>query len=711
MNNENEMNKTDKNNLLETLNPEQKQAVLYLDSPLLIIAGAGSGKTKVITHKIAYLIREKGYSPYNILGVTFTNKAASEMKSRIEGLTGIDARFFNISTFHSLGLRILRESGSAVGFDRDWQVIDDLDQKKILDKLVKENLSYFTNDMRDDLRRKINFAKMDLIYPNNKDFLIQKGFSGDEIKIFTRYYNFQKENKVWDYEDLVSLPVKLFQAHEETRLKYAEKFRYVVVDEFQDTNPNQYELLRSIADHKNITIVGDDDQAIYSWRGASIHYLINFEEDFPGVHIIKLERNYRSTPQVLDFANSLITKNTLRRPKAMWTEKRNGNPVYLLDTRSKEDEAEKVAELISRLQRENEYPELFPIAILYRINSQSLMFETEFTKRNIHFKILKGLRFFERKEIKDSLALLKLALNPGDDISFLRLIDFLPVGIGPKTLDILTNHAREKKLFLLPALKECMPEKFKDKKVFTALYDVHIRIKEQEKLTFSEILTRLLKVSGYLEALEEKGEKDRRMNIDELVEFIEKWETESPGESIGDLMDRITLNSDSNSEGGNNKNNKNACPVFLLTMHNAKGLEFPTVITAGINASYMPFFMRNNKAEIEEERRLFYVASTRAIKQLIVSVGGDKPSRFLSDVNRSLYSTVYSCDDLFESKSQNDLPERGIAQLTVEEKYLEHPIFGRGKIINSIGKDKYVVLFEKKGEKTIDTSIVPVTFL
>lgn len=709
MNNEINNIDIDKNNLLETLNPEQKQAVLYLDSPLLIIAGAGSGKTKVITHKIAYLIREKGYSPYNILGVTFTNKAASEMKSRIEGLTGIAAHLFNISTFHSLGLRILRESGSAVGFDRDWQVIDDLDQKKIMDKLIKENLNYFTNDMRDDLRRKINFAKMDLIYPNNKEFLIQKGFSGDEIKIFTLYYNFQKENKVWDYEDLVSLPVKLFQTHEETRLKYAEKFRYVVVDEFQDTNPNQYELLRSIAGHKNITIVGDDDQAIYSWRGANIRFLFNFEDDFPGVHIIKMERNYRSTPQILEFANNLITQNTLRRSKAMWTEKQSGNPVYLLYTRSKEDEAEKVAELISRLQRENEYPELFPIAILYRINSQSLMFETEFTKRNINFKIIKGLRFFERKEIKDSLALLKLALNPGDDISFLRFIDFLPVGIGPKNLDILTNHAREKKLPLLPALKECMPEKFKDKKIFTVIYDVYTRIHKQEKLAFSEILTRLLNASGYIELLEEKGEKDRRMNIDELIEFIEKWETESPGESIGDLMDRISLNSDSNSTP--ERNNKKVCPVFLLTMHNAKGLEFPTVITAGINASYMPFFMRNDKAEIEEERRLFYVAATRAIKQLIVSVGGDKPSRFLSTVNRSLYSSVYSCDDLFESKRQNDLPEHGIAQLAVEEKYLEHPIFGRGKIINAIGNDKYIVFFEKRGEKTIDTSIVPVTFL
>lgn len=712
MKNTDVMMDTERNVLLETLNPVQKQAVLYLDSPLLIIAGAGSGKTKVITHKIAYLIREKGYSPYNILGVTFTNKAANEMKSRIQILTGVDARFFNISTFHSLGLRILRESGSAVGFDKDWQVIDDGDQKKILDQLVKENLSYFTNDMRDDLKRKINFAKMDLHYPNNKEFLFQIGFTEDEAKIYSLYYNFQKTNKVWDYEDLVSLPVKLFQSQEEIRLKYAEKFRYVVVDEFQDTNPNQYELLRSIAgDHQNITIVGDDDQAIYSWRGASIRFLFNFEDDFPNTHIIKLEQNYRSTPQVLDFANSLINKNTLRRSKSMWTEKRNGNPVYLLNTLSKEHEAEKAAEIITRLQRDENKAELFPVAILYRINSQSLMFETEFARQGIDFKIIKGLRFFERKEIKDCLALLKLALNPGDDISFLRVIDFLPVGIGPKTLETLSNHARTKNLPLFPALKECLPDKFKDKKIFLALYDVHTRIRQQEKLAFSEILTLLLKASGYLEFLEDRGEESRQMNIDELLEFIKKWENENPGESIGDLMDRITLDSDANSTK-ETENTKSACPVYLLTMHNAKGLEFPTVIAAGINASYMPFFMRKDKTEIEEERRLFYVAATRAIKQLIVSVGGDRPSRFLADVGRSLYTTIYSGDDLFESEIPvQPLPGMGIEPQAFEEKYLEHPIFGQGKIIAAIDKDRYVVHFAKKGEKTIDTSIVPVTFL
>ncbi len=694
-----------KNEILETLNPDQAEAVLYLDSPLLLIAVAGSGKTKVITHKIAYLIREKGYSPHNILGVTFTNKAANEMKSRVEVLTGIDASLFNISTFHSLGLRILRESGATAGFDGKWQVIDDQDQKKILDRIIKENFSYFTSDMRDNILRKINFSKMDSNYPNNKAFLYQKGFCEDEVTIFSLYFNFQKENKLWDYEDLVSLPVKLLQSNDQIRSKYSEKFRYMVVDEFQDTNPNQYELVRLIAgDHKNITIVGDDDQAVYSWRGASIRFLFNFEEDFPGTRIMKLEQNYRSTPQILDFANNLITKNSLRRSKTMWTGNKEGHPVYVLNTRSKEEEAAKVADLIIRLKEEN--PEIFPAAILYRINSQSLAFETEFTKRGIVFKIIKGLRFFERKEIKDSLALLKLAVNLDDDISFLRVIDFLPVGIGPKTLNSLTALAKEKNLPLFLALKAFMPEKFKSRDLFARIDSMN---QKQEDFKLSEILTVILKKSGYLESLETRGEQNRLLNIEELIEFIKKWEVASPGETFSQLVDRISLDS------GESKNKEVTKPsVFLLTMHNAKGLEFPTVILPSINTSYMPFFMRKGKGETEEERRLFYVAATRAIKHLIISIGAEKPSRFLSEVRRALYSNVYSVEELFDymvSDNHRTIPERGIEQEILEEKYLVHPIFGRGKIINAIDKDRYVVDFIKKGEKIIDVSIAPVTFL
>ncbi len=689
-----------KNDVLENLNRTQTEAVLYFDSPLLIIAGAGSGKTSVIAHKIAYLIKEKDYPPNNILGVTFTNRAADEMRNRIESLTGINAGNFNISTFHSFGLRILREAGHISGYDAAWQIIDDIDQKKVIERLIKENFEYFTNDMLEDVRKKISLAKMNLYYPNNPDFLLQKGFNSDEVKIFSLYYDYQKRSKVWDYEDLVSLPVKLLQNYEDLREKYAGRFRYVLVDEFQDTNPNQYELIKEIAGkHNNITVVGDDDQAIYSWRGASMRFLFNFEHDFPRTRIIKLEQNYRSTRQILDFANDVIAGNTFRRKKSMWSEKKEGAPVFILYNNSSEDEAEKAADLILALKQGK--PDAFPIAILYRINSQSLAFETEFLKRDIDFRILKGQPFFERKEIKDSLSLLKLALNLHDNTSFLRVIDFLPVGIGSKTLASLEKIANVRGLSLFSALKDFLPEKFAAREIFNALLEMNRKAGEMK---FSAMLDMLLKVSGYWEILHGRMEENRLLNIEELLNFISKWELESPGDDFNSLLDRISVNAVG-------KDEKGASPVYLLTMHNAKGLEFPTVMVCGINATYMPLFLRREFDDVEEERRLFYVASTRASDQLIISTGSDKPSRFLAEIKIPLYTRIFSVESLIDRIAPQSVGNAAPVFDVMEEKFIEHPVFGRGKIIDTIDDDKFIIHFVDKGEKVIDTSIVPVKFL
>lgn len=684
------------NKLFENLNPDQKEAVLLFDSPLLIIAGAGSGKTKVITHKIAYLVQKKIYSPFNLLGVTFTNRAANEMKNRIKSLTGIDPNLFNISTFHSLGLRILRESGDALGFDSEWQIIDDRDQKKIIENIIKENFNYFTNDMTESIRAKINSSKMNSVYPNNPDDLYDKGFNEDEIKIFSLYFKFQKKNKVWDYEDLISLTVKLLQNNEDIKLKYNRKFNYVVVDEFQDTNPNQYELIKLIAQKNNkITVVGDDDQAIYSWRGASIRFLFDFENDFPDTKIIKLEQNYRSTKQILDFANNLIDKNLFRRKKIMWTEKKDGNIVYILNSTSKEDEAEKIADLIIKLDQMR--PDMLPVAILYRINSQSLAFETEFLRKNIKFKIIKGIRFFDRKEVKDSIALLKLSINLQDNISFLRIIDFLPLGIGPKTLDLLNKKSPEQNLSLFVTLKRFFLEKFQAKALFKKIFDLN---KNKNNFSFSEILTLVLNHSNYIDFLKDKGEESKILNINELIDFITKWELINKKGNFTDLLDTMSINS-------NEKKEKIKEKAYLLTMHNAKGMEFKTVIAAGINSSYMPFFLRKGRLEIEEERRLLYVASTRAINQLIISSGSERVSKFLFDINFKLYKSIYSTDELIYYISHKDVVE--VPKL--EEKYIKHPIFGRGKIINKINNEKYLIDFADKGEKIIDTSIIKINFL
>jgi len=682
--------------ILAGLNPEQREAVLHFDSPLLIVAGAGSGKTRVITHKIAHLVMEKGFAPHQVLAVTFTNKAAGEMKVRIEALTGIEARLFPISTFHALGLRILRESGDVLGFDPQWQVLDDDEQRRLFERLLKESFPHLAKDA-DALIRKIGLAKMGLHYPNNGEFLRQKGFSDEEISVFAHYHAAQQKNKLWDYEDLISFAVILLRDHDAVRDKYQRRFHYLLVDEFQDTNPNQYELIKLLSrDRCGVTVVGDDDQAIYSWRGASVRFLFDFERDFPQTRIIKLEQNYRSTPEILNFANLLISQNTVRKRKQMWSDGESSHPVFLLRSRSKEEEAEEIARLVNHLRQSS--PGLFPVAILYRINSQSLALETEFIKQRISFRILKGLRFFERREIRDALALLRLALNPADDLAFQRLVEFLPLGIGSRTLETLKSMAREKSLPWFRALEEHLGDKFNARPLFPLLRDLS---RQANALPAAEILSRLLQGSGYLEILRAKGEEERLLNIAELQEFIATWEKENPGAPFSDLLDRMTLET---REGRGGEKTQ----VFLLTMHNAKGLEFPTVIVSGVNSAYMPFFLRKERDEIEEERRLFYVASTRASQLLVISTASDRPSFFLQQVGAAAYLPVYSfreiVDGLFPAPEQ---PQAGKG----EARFVSHPIFGRGRVVEKISESKYLIHFGDRGDKVIDTSVVQVEFV
>ena len=681
--------------ILEGLNPQQRQAVLHFDSPLLIVAGAGSGKTRVITHKIAYLVLEKGLAPGRILAVTFTNKAAGEMKVRIEALTGIPSGLFHISTFHALGLRILRESGSALGFDAQWQVFDSDEQKRLLERLIRENFPHLSRD-NDSIIRKISLAKMGLHYPNNSEFLRQKGFSEAEISIFAHYHAAQQKGKFWDYEDLISFAVILLRDHDAVREKYQKRFGYMLVDEFQDTNPNQYELIKLLSgDRRSITVVGDDDQAIYSWRGASVRFLFDFERDFPQAQIIKLEQNYRSTPEILNFANLLISQNTIRQRKQMWADSQSSHPVFVLRSRSKEEEAEEIARLVNRLKKSN--PDLFPLAILYRINSQSLALETEFLKQRITFRILKGLRFFERKEIRDSLSLLRLALNPADDLAFLRVVEFLPLGIGSKTLENLQALAREKALPLFLALEQFLADKFNSRPLFSRLRELN---GQKDDMPVAEIYSRLLQESGYLETLREKEEEERLLNIGELQEFIGKWQEENPDAPFSDLLDRMSLEN-RESRGGEKTQ------VFLLTMHNAKGLEFPTVIVSGINSAYMPFFLRKERDEIEEERRLFYVASTRASQLLVISTASDRPSFFLQQVAAASYSPVYSFREIVDAIFPVSRPGTSKG----DGRFISHPVFGRGRIIEKISESKYLIHFSDKGDKLIDTSVVKVEFV
>jgi len=682
------------------LNDEQLEAVKVINSPLLILAGAGSGKTRVLTYKISHLINECGIQPFNILGVTFTNKAAGEMKSRVGHLTGIDENLFQISTFHSLGLKILRLSGDKFGFGAEWQVCNDREQKKIISGIIKENFSWLTNDMADQVIKKINRAKMKLVYPNNPTALLNAGYSDEEIKIYDLYYQYQQENKLWDFEDLVSIPTLLLSGNDSLRKSYEKKFRYVLVDEFQDTNPNQYELIRQLAsDHRKITVVGDDDQAIYSWRGADIRSISDFEKDFPGTKIIKLERNYRSTQGILTFANSLIRRNTFRKIKNMWTERDNGDPVVLLFSGSKENEAEQIADLIFSLDGD---PSKFPVAILYRVNSQSLILETVLQSRGIDYKVLKGLRFFDRKEIRDSISLLRLAYDLTDDRAFLRIVDFLPLGIGEKSLASLTHRAKESEKSLISTLQDDFSDKFSSRPLFAKIVEMNDKFSVHLP---SEILGTLLESSGYTEYLRGKKEDDRILNLEELVDFIKKWESDPDNSgTITDLFDRLTL--DSTADSKEKRSN-----VLLLTMHNSKGLEFPTVIVAGANSTYLPFFLRKGSQEIEEERRLFYVASTRAVDRLIISTGGSRESRFISEAGFNGVNLCYTAKEIFgifmgnREKTLQDSSEE-----TENRRVVSHPFFGKGIVMQMLSDGKFLINFEKSGEKVIDTSIVELEF-
>ncbi len=674
------------------MNPEQKEAVLHFDSPLLIVAGAGSGKTRVITHKIAYLVGEKQFSPRSILGVTFTNKAASEMKQRIQELTGIDSREFSISTFHSLGLRILRENGDAGDFGGDWKVMDDGEQRKAIERLLKSHASHYTSDQRDQLRRRMNSAKMNSLYPNNPDLLEDRGFSPEEIHIFRQYWQFQLENQAWDYEDLVSLPVKLLQGNPDLLTHYRSRFQYVVVDEFQDTNPNQYELIRLLAgEHQAITVVGDDDQAIYSWRGANVRFLSDFEQDFPGTRVIKLEQNFRSTRPILNFANSIIRMNRQRRGKSMWTEHTEGAPVHILHSVSKEDEARKAADLVRSWK--TRHPERLPIAFLYRINSQSLALETAFTRRQVPFRILKGQRFFDRKEVRDCLAILRLAVNRNDNLSFRRMADALPLGIGARTMEQVDEKARANEISLWDALVRFFPGKISVKPFLQRL-----SVTEPKPASggYADLLQSLIKISGYLDVLERRGDDDRILNISELIEFIRRWETTENHSGINELLDRISVDS-------HDENTHSPVDAYLLTMHNAKGLEFNSVVVTGVNATYLPFFLRKGIDELEEERRLLYVASTRAIRHLILSTGSDRLSPFLTPVPSQLYRFVHSPEEVSASSSPNHPEEESPSQ------QVEHPVFGPGRVEKRIDEHKFLVDFGDRGQKVIDTSIVPLS--
>ena len=644
--------------ILEGLNDKQYEAVTTTEGPCLVIAGAGSGKTKVLTHKIAYLLEEKGLHPWDILAITFTNKAANEMKERIENLIGEGVKDMWVGTFHSICVRILRRFIDRIGFDSSFIIFDTSDQRTLVKNCLKElNIDdkMFTDR---SVLSEISNAKNEMLEP--EQYAAQAADYRKE-KISTIYNLYQKrlkENNAIDFDDIINYTIKIFLQEEEVLNYYSNKFKYVLVDEYQDTNKAQFTLISLLAaQNGNITVVGDNDQGIYSFRGADITNILNFEKDFPNTKVIKLEQNYRCTGNILKVANSVISNNEVKYKKELWTQNEEGHlpKVYLAD--NEYDEGSYIVNEMEHLRRE-EYYKYSDFAVLYRMNTQSRAIEDIFRRENIPYKIVGGLKFYERKEIKDIIAYLRLIQNTSDNISFRRIVNEPKRGIGKTSLDQIEQIANENGTSMYEVLKNA--DIYGLNRVFMKSREFINQIEElkQEELPISKLITTTLKKTGYIEALKEAKtiEAENRIeNLDEFLTVAIEFEEESAENSLSEFLEGITLSSDID----NLEETEEA--VTLMTLHSAKGLEFPTVFLVGMEEGIFPGYKSiSEPTEMEEERRLCYVGITRAKENLFLTFAKQRTifgstsynavSRFVKEIPQELLDGY---EEALESKQNN----------------------------------------------------------
>ncbi|MCH1624668.1 DNA helicase PcrA [Ferdinandcohnia quinoae] len=612
------------NKLLTGLNKKQQEAVKSTDGPLLIMAGAGSGKTRVLTHRIAYLMVEKEIAPWNILAITFTNKAAREMKERVQRILGGAAEDIWISTFHSMCVRILRRDIDRIGFNRNFSILDTTDQLSVIKNILKEkNIDPKKFDPRSILGT-ISSAKNELV--TAEEYAKNAGGWYDQVvsDVYTMYQKRLRKNQALDFDDLIMMTIQLFQRVPEVLEFYQRKFQYIHVDEYQDTNRAQYLLVKLLASRfKNLCVVGDSDQSIYRWRGADIANILSFEKDYPSASVILLEQNYRSTKRILQAANEVIEKNANRKPKNLWTENDEGNKIIYYRADSEAMEAQfvtgKIRELVNSGARK--YAD---IAILYRTNAQSRVMEEVLLKSNISYQIVGGIKFYDRKEIKDILAYLRVIANPDDDISLARIINVPKRGVGATSLDKIANYAIANELSIFQALHE-IEQIGVSGKVTNTLREFRDQIQNwgqmQEFLSVTELVEQVIDKTGYKDAL--KAEKtleaqSRLENIDEFLSVTQNFEKQNDDKSLVAFLTDLALVADIDKleEDETDKNDA----VVLMTLHSAKGLEFPVVFLIGLEEGVFPHSRSlMEEAEMEEERRLAYVGITRAEQELYIT--------------------------------------------------------------------------------------------
>ncbi len=608
---------------LDSMNEMQKKAIMHTEGPLLCLAGAGSGKTRVLTHRIAYLIEEKGINPYNIMAITFTNKAAGEMRERIDNIVGYGSESIWVMTFHSTCVRILRRYIDNIGYENNFTIYDTDDQKSVMKGVFKKLQIDSKNLKEATVLREISHAKDELIGPN--EYALQNASDYSKKKIADCYNEYQdalRKSNALDFDDIIRLTVYLFKACPEILDSYQERFKYIMVDEYQDTNTAQFTLIKLLADkYKNICVVGDDDQSIYRFRGANIMNILNFEKVYKDTTVIKLEQNYRSTKTILDAANSVISNNKGRKYKNLWTDRKDDELIHFNKYDNGREEAENVANIIKSLKRRSE-AEYSECAILYRTNAQSREFEEYFVRENIPYQLVGGVNFYARKEIKDVLAYLKTVDNAKDEVAVKRIINVPKRGIGATSINKITEYADANNLSFFEAclIANDVPGLGKTATKIQIFADSIMEYKKSlETMSITAVTKKILDDTGYIEELknEDPDKADERIeNIDELITKEKIFEEEHEGATLSEFLEEVALISDLDSVDNGQPR------VLMMTIHSAKGLEFPVVFLSGMEDGIFPGYMTINsqsEEEMEEERRLAYVAITRAKNILYIS--------------------------------------------------------------------------------------------
>ena len=700
--------------LLDALNEPQRQAVMATDGPLLILAGAGSGKTRVLTHRTAYLIEECGVNPYNIMAITFTNKAAGEMRERIDQMVGYGSESIWVCTFHSTCVRILRRYIDRLGFGTNFTIYDSDDQKTLMKDICKR-LEIDTKMYKEKMfLSAISSAKDELIDPIE----FETRAAGDYVKrkqaqVYREYQQALNQNNALDFDDLIMKTVELFKLDKEVLASYQDRFRYIMVDEYQDTNTAQFELIRLLAlKYQNLCVVGDDDQSIYKFRGANIYNILNFEHHFPDATVIKLEQNYRSTQNILDAANAVIANNQGRKEKRLWTDNGAGDKITFEQLDTAAEEADFVARDIARRVRKGEY-QYKDCAILYRTNAQSRLFEERFITANIPYKIFGGVNFYARKEVKDLLAYLKTIDNGQDDLAVRRIINIPKRGIGAASINKVALYAQEQEISFYDAL--CVAEQVPGlgkaaAKIRPFVLFIQSMKAKAKLLSVADLLQEVIETTGYVRELEAEGTDEAEARIENIDELISKAVDYAEGEeapTLNGFLENVALVADIDSF------DENSDYVVLMTLHSAKGLEFPNVYLAGLEDGLFPSYMSitsdNSQAEIEEERRLAYVGITRAKKNLTITsarvrmVRGQtqygKVSRFVREIPPELLS-----GKIYESKTKEEPIEQSTFQ-KARKAFRTVPSYGGSGYGKEVGEGYGSTFHSSKATKPVYTKV------